>query len=81
MRQLIELFETMENFTANHQETVVKQWISENGFNMGGIMNALRLAIVGEPKGPAIFVITELIGKRETIRRIEGAINTLSLSA
>ena len=68
----------MENFSANHQETVVKQWISDNGFNMGGIMRRLRLAIVGEPKGPAIFVITELIGKRETIRRIEGAITSIN---
>ena len=78
MRRLIELFGSMENFSANHQETVVKQWISDNDFNMGGIMNALRLAIVGEPKGPAIFVITELIGKKETIRRIERAIESIN---
>ena len=34
MRRLIELFGSMENFSANHQETVVKQWISDNDFNM-----------------------------------------------
>ncbi len=78
MRQLIELFKAMDNFSANHQETVVKKWINDNNLNIGGIMNALRLAIVGEPKGPGIFLITELIGKRETIRRIEKAISTLS---
>ena len=81
MQQLIEVYESMDNFSANHQETIVKKWINDNGLNMGGIMNALRLAIVGEPKGPGMFLITELIGKKETVRRIQGAIDTLSRPA
>ncbi len=78
IQQLIELYELMDSFSANHQETIVKKWINDNGFNMGGIMNAFRLAIVGEPKGPGIFLITELIGKKETLNRLQQAINTLS---
>ena len=78
MQQLIEVYESMDNFSATHQETVVKKWINDNGLNMGGIMNAFRLAIVGEPKGPGIFLITELIGKKETLNRLQQAINTLS---
>ena len=81
MQQLIEVYESMDNFSANHQETIVKKWINDNGLNMGGIMNALRLAIVGEPKGPGIFLITELIGKKETLNRLQQAINTLSRQA
>ena len=44
---------------------------------MGNVMNAFRLAVVGECKGPHMFDITELLGKEETIRRIEKAIEVL----
>ena len=40
-------------------------------------MNAFRLAVVGECKGPHMFDITELIGKEETLARIQRAIETL----
>ena len=42
-------------------------------------MNAFRLALVGEGKGPHIFDITMLIGKEETITRLEKAIKTIHL--
>lgn len=40
-------------------------------------MNAFRLAVVGECKGPHMFDITEIMGKEETIKRIERAIEYL----
>jgi len=40
-------------------------------------MNALRLALVGEAKGPHLFDITAIIGKEESIARIERAMDTL----
>jgi glutamyl-tRNA synthetase len=44
---------------------------------LGNIMNAARLALVGEGKGPGIFDITEALGKEESIRRIQRAIEIL----
>jgi glutamyl-tRNA synthetase len=41
-------------------------------------MNALRLALVGELKGPSIFEIVEVLGKEEAARRIKKAIEVLS---
>lgn len=38
---------------------------------LGNVMNAFRLTLVGECKGPHIFDITELLGLEETVRRIE----------
>ena len=38
---------------------------------MGNVMNAFRLAVVGECKGPHMFDVIEIIGKEETIRRME----------
>ena len=44
---------------------------------MGEIMNAFRLALVGEGKGPQMFDISGLIGKEETLARLHRAINVL----
>ena len=43
-------------------------------------MNAFRLAVVGESKGPHMFDITATIGKEETLSRIERAIREIKLS-
>ncbi len=77
MNELIEVLKNMDDFSSHNQEETVKSWIESKSYNLGGIMNAFRLAVVGEPKGPHMFDITALIGKAETIRRIETAIERI----
>ncbi len=45
--------------------------------HLGNVMNAFRLTVVGECKGPHMFEITELMGKDETIRRIRVGIERI----
>ena len=52
-------------------------WIAEKGYHTGNIMNAFRLTLVGEGKGPHMFDIAELIGKEETLARIQRAVDAL----
>ncbi|MDL2222748.1 glutamate--tRNA ligase [Bacteroidales bacterium OttesenSCG-928-M11] len=78
LTELIELLKPISDFSAANTESIVIPWIETKGYNMGAIMNAFRLSLVGESKGPHIFDITELIGKEETISRIEKAITRLS---
>ena len=40
-------------------------------------MNAWRLTLVGEGKGPGMFDISAFLGKEETIRRMKKAIEVL----
>ena len=77
LSELIELIDGLDDFSSENQETVVKQWIESNEYNLGSIMNAFRLALVGEPRGPHVFDITSLIGKEETINRLQKAITTI----
>ncbi len=42
-------------------------------------MNAFRLTVVGECKGPHMFDITELMGKEETINRINRGRRAITL--
>lgn len=62
---------------AHSTEQVVKAWIGEQGYNLGAVMNAFRLSIVGAAKGPHLFDITALLGREETIARLERAIAVL----
>lgn len=72
------MIEGIADFSSENQETVVKEWIVSNQLHMGKIMNAFRLALVGASKGPHIFDITALIGKQETIERLQRAIETIN---
>lgn len=78
MRALIAILETLpETLPADETETAVKGWIEREALGLGAVMNAFRLAIVGQSKGPHLFDITALLGKAETIARLERAIATL----
>lgn len=74
MRELVALLQGIDDFTIQKTEEVVMNWVTTNQYHMGNVMNAFRLTLVGEGKGPHIFEITDILGKEETIRRIERAV-------
>ena len=77
LTELIEVLNVREPFDVEGTEEYVKTWIESKGYNLGNIMNAVRLTLVGQGIGPQIFHITEAIGKEETIKRINYAIEKL----
>jgi glutamyl-tRNA synthetase, bacterial family len=77
LTELIDVLKGISDFTPHATEEVVKGWITEKGYHLGNIMNAFRLAIVGESKGPHMFDIITIIGKDDTIARLEKAIATI----
>jgi glutamyl-tRNA synthetase len=77
MQQLISVIENIGDFTSVNIETIVKDWMTKNEIGMGKVMQPFRLSLVGALKGPHLFDIVELIGKDETIKRLEKAIATL----
>ena len=79
MGQLIELLESLSDFSAAAAEPAVMEWIKSNGLHMGNVMNAFRLAVVGECKGPHMFEITEILGKDETVARLRKAVECIRI--
>ena len=75
MRELIDVLQSIDDFTSHNSEEIVLNWIKEHEYHMGNVMNAFRLTVVGECKGPHMFDITELLGREETIARIERGIS------
>lgn len=77
LTELMAVLLPIEDFGSVNTEEIVKGWIEENQYHLGNIMNAFRLALVGESKGPHIFDITEALGKDESIVRLKRAIEIL----
>ena len=77
MTELADLLESLDDFSIENQDAKVHEWIVAKGYGMGEIMNAFRLALVGEGKGPQMFDISGLIGKEETLARLRRAVNVL----
>ncbi len=77
MGELIEVLKGLDDFSSAAAEPVVLAWIADKGYHLGNVMNAFRLTVVGECKGPHMFDITELLGCDETVRRINNGIDRI----
>ena len=77
MRELIEVLRGIDDFSSKNSEEIVLNWIKQNDYHMGNVMNAFRLTVVGECKGPHMFDITELLGCDETVARIERGLENI----
>lgn len=77
MTQLAEVIEGIDDFSIETQEKIVFAWVEAQGYKLGDIMNAFRLALVGIGKGPGMFDITAFLGKEETLKRLRRAVEVL----
>ena len=58
-------------------EVTADSRFKDKGYKLGDVMNAFRLALVGIGKGPGMFDISAFLGKEETIKRLQRAIEVL----
>lgn len=78
MQNLASFMDGIADFSSENVELEVKKWISEKQLSFGKVMPPLRLVLVGDMKGPHIFDIMALIGKEESMERINKAISALA---
>ncbi|MCI2229444.1 glutamate--tRNA ligase [Polaribacter sp. MSW13] len=77
MKELITVISSVEDFSSENTEKEIKEWITAKEIGFGKVMQPLRLSLVGALKGPHLFDIIAMIGKKETIKRLENAIEKL----
>ncbi|MFD1017031.1 glutamate--tRNA ligase [Winogradskyella rapida] len=77
LNKVIALVNATEDFTVENLQTEIKGWITTNEIGFGKVMMPLRLALVGALQGPDVFDIMFMIGKAETVKRIENLVRTL----
>ncbi|WP_411893981.1 glutamate--tRNA ligase [Winogradskyella sp. A2] len=76
MQELVAVIEQTEANSAEALRIAIKDWITFKEIGFGKVMMPLRLALVGALKGPDVFDIMFLIGRDESIKRIEIAIES-----
>lgn len=77
MTELADVLEGIDDFSIEGQEPIVEKWIEEKEYKLGDVMNAFRLTLVGEGKGPGMFDISAFLGKAETLKRLRKAVEVL----
>ena len=70
LSELRGVLESIDDFSKENTENVVRAWIEAKGVGLGEVRNTLRLALVGAGKGPGI-------GKAECLKRIDAILANL----
>lgn len=52
-------------------EEKLKAWIAEKGYSTGSVLWPLRVALSGQQNSPGPFEIAEVLGQKESLRRME----------
>ncbi len=76
MKELVSVIINTETESAEQLQSAIKEWINKKGVGFGKVMQPLRLALVGDLKGPDLFQIMFMIGRDETVKRIELAVDS-----
>ncbi len=74
LNQITEIFQSVEPWNAESIKENFSDFMNEKGWGFGAVMNPLRLCLVGGNMGPDLFVICEILGKEETVARINNGI-------
>jgi glutamyl-tRNA synthetase len=71
--QLAEAFATLDDFTHDGIEALLRKIAEEKGVKVGLLTNATRTALTGQAVGPGLFSVVEVIGKERTVARLQHA--------
>ena len=78
MTELLDVIKSIDIFEKENVQDHIKRWITSNEIGFGKVMMPLRLALVGALQGPDVFDIMFMIGKNESIKRVNNLINSVS---
>lgn len=76
MKELVSVLNQSQAESPEILQSEIKDWITKKGVGFGKVMQPLRLALVGDLKGPDLFQIMFMIGRDAAVRRIELAIES-----
>jgi glutamyl-tRNA synthetase len=79
LARLKEEFNKLENPSKENFEVILKKTAEDLQIGNGKLIHPLRLAVSGVGSGPGVFDIVDTIGKDETVRRIDYALNVINI--
>jgi glutamyl-tRNA synthetase len=69
------------DFSQGALEATLKQFVESKGIKLGVCINALRIALTGKASGLGVFDYLAILGKEESLRRIDSALQRCSGAA
>jgi nondiscriminating glutamyl-tRNA synthetase len=71
LRAFRDVLETTEPFTAAALEEKLRAFCEQRGLSAGALIHPLRVSTTGMEVGPGVFDCLEILGRQETLRRID----------
>jgi glutamyl-tRNA synthetase len=78
VERLRDAFAKAEPFNAANIEAALKGVAGELGVKAGVLVHPVRLAVTGNPSGPSLYHLLEVIGKEKALGRIERGLGQFS---
>ena len=76
--ELKDKLSVLSDFSSENIEVEFKEYLEENELGMGRLLPAFRVCLTGLGMGPSLFDIASLLGKEETIKRMETALEKIN---
>ena len=80
LKKLSDKIKSLLNPSKEDYENALKEVASEYDVGVGFLIHPLRLAVSGMSEGPGVFEILFIIGKEETLRRINSAVEKIKIN-
>jgi glutamyl-tRNA synthetase len=74
LEKLRDAFAKTEPFNATNLEATLKATATELGVKVGVLIHPMRLAVTGNPHGPSLYHLLEVLGKEKSLAWIEKAL-------
>jgi len=80
IKEFIRRIQETEQLDADTVLNILRGMLKDFGLSGRKLIMPLRVAITGKTKGPEIYHIVEILGKEETIRRLENTYKELNVN-
>ena len=74
LEKVIAGFSTLDDFSAENIETLFKKIVEEQGMKLGKLAQPVRVALTGTTVSPGIYDVILLLGKEETLKRLQNVV-------
>lgn len=78
LQEVKNLLESQPNFTSDAIMHQLKMWTKEKNIKITAIAQPMRLAMIGKTSGPGVFELAAVLGKHETLVRIDALLEYLA---
>lgn len=72
--RLAERFESLESFNHDTAEAALREFAEANGVKAGLLINGSRTMLTGQPVGPAMFEVFDILGQKRSVERLRSGV-------